>query len=80
MAVGILLAVLSGVLFGICFTPMRYMKAFAWENTWFAWNFFACLVLSPLIAWPTIPSAFGCFRNLLLVTSPQLLLGKALAL
>lgn len=64
MATGILLAVLSGVLFGICFTPMRYMKAFAWENTWFTWNFFACVLLSPLIAWLTIPSVFEVFREI----------------
>ncbi|MFO0891102.1 MAG: L-rhamnose/proton symporter RhaT [Isosphaeraceae bacterium] len=64
MAIGILLAVLSGTLFGICFTPMRYVKAFAWENAWFAWNFWACLVLTPLIAWLTIPSAFEVFREI----------------
>lgn len=64
MAVGILLAVLSGILFGICFTPMRYMKTFAWENSWFAWNFCACLMLTPLIAWLTIPSAFEVFREI----------------
>ena len=64
MAIGILLAVLSGILFGICFTPMRYMKAFAWENTWFAWNFCACLLMTPLIAWLTIPSAWEVFREI----------------
>ncbi len=64
MIIGILLAVLSGILFGICFTPMRYMQAFAWENTWFAWNFCACLLLSPLIAWLTIPSVFEVFREI----------------
>jgi len=64
VAIGILLAVLSGVLLGICFTPMRYMKAFAWENTWFTWNLCACLLLSPLIAWLTIPSVFEVFREI----------------
>jgi len=64
MAIGILLAVLSGVLFGICFTPMRHVKTFAWENTWFAWNLCACLLLSPLIAWLTIPSAFTVFQEI----------------
>jgi L-rhamnose-H+ transport protein len=64
MAIGILLAVLSGTLFGICFTPMRYLKGFAWENTWFAWSFLACVVLSPLIAWLTIPSIANVFREI----------------
>lgn len=64
MAIGILLAVLSGVLFGVCFTPMRHMRSFAWENTWFAWNFAACILLAPLIAWWTIPSVFEVFREI----------------
>lgn len=67
MAVGILLAALSGVLFGICFTPIRYLKAFAWENTWFAWNSWACLLMSPLIAWLTIPSLLEVFFEIGLV-------------
>ena len=64
MNIGILLAVLSGVLFGICFTPMRYTKTLAWENTWFTWNLVACLVISPVIAWLTIPSVFEVFREI----------------
>lgn len=64
MVFGILLAALSGVLLGICFTPMRYMKGFAWENSWFAWNLCACLLLSPLIAWLTIPSVFDVFQEI----------------
>jgi L-rhamnose-H+ transport protein len=40
------------------------MKEFAWENTWFAWNFCACLLLSPLIAWLTIPSAWDVFQEI----------------
>lgn len=64
MVIGILLAILSGVLFGVCFIPMRYVKEFAWENTWFAWSFCACLLLSPLIAWLTIPEAFEVFREI----------------
>jgi L-rhamnose-H+ transport protein len=64
MTFGILLAVVSGILFGICFTPMRHLKAFAWENSWFAWNLWACAVLSPLIAWWTIPSIFSVFDEI----------------
>ncbi|MCC7083487.1 MAG: hypothetical protein IT427_00605, partial [Pirellulales bacterium] len=77
MAVGILLAVLSGVMFGVCFTPMRYLTAFAWENTWLAWNLIACLVLSPLIAWLTIPSLFEVLGEIGLMRN-QILLGAGL--
>jgi L-rhamnose-H+ transport protein len=64
MIIGIALAALSGALLGVCFTPMRHLKDFAWENTWFTWNLFACLLLSPLIAWLTIPSIFQVFREI----------------
>src|SRR6185503_4397070 len=58
MFTGILLAVLSGVFWGVCFLPMRYMKRFAWENTWFIWALTGCVLFPPLIAWLTIPSLF----------------------
>ena len=64
MTIGIILAAVSGLMFGICFTPMRYLKAFAWENTWFAWNLWACALLSPFIAWLTIPSIFEVFGEI----------------
>src|SRR5262249_38790902 len=64
MATGILLAVLSGVLFGTCFAPMRHARAFAWENTWFAWNVVACVVVIPLVAWLTIPQIYDVFREI----------------
>jgi L-rhamnose-H+ transport protein len=64
MALGILLSVLSGIMFGICFTPMRYLKAFAWENAWFVWNLCACLMLPALIATLTIPSVCDVFREI----------------
>ncbi len=64
MTIGILLAVVSGILLGICFTPMRCLKTFAWENTWFAWNLWACIIISPLIALITIPSIFEVFTEI----------------
>lgn len=63
MIVGILLAVLSGVLTGICFLPMRYMKPFAWENTWFVWVLSGCVILPVSIAYVTIPSLLEVFRE-----------------
>ncbi len=63
MLIGILLAVLSGVLTGVCFLPMRYMKKFAWENTWFVWVLSGCFILPPVIGYLTIPSLNGVFRE-----------------
>jgi L-rhamnose-H+ transport protein len=63
MIFGILLAAGSGLCMGLCFLPMRYMKAFAWENTWFVWVLFSCLLFPPLIAYLTIPSLAAVYQE-----------------
>lgn len=56
MYIGMLLAISSGVLLGVCFLPMRYMTKFAWENTWFVWVLSGCVIFPPVIAFLAIPS------------------------
>jgi L-rhamnose-H+ transport protein len=63
MLTGVVLAILSGVLTGVCFFPMRYMKKFAWENTWFVWVLSGCVILPVIIGYFTIPSVFGVLRE-----------------
>jgi L-rhamnose-H+ transport protein len=63
MLIGALLAALSGVLTGAAFLPMRYMKKFAWENTWFVWALAGCFIMPPLIACVTIPSLLVVLRE-----------------
>ena len=63
MFIGALLAALSGVLTGACFLPMRYMKKFAWENTWFVWALSGCFILPPVIACVTVPSLLEVLRE-----------------
>lgn len=64
MLIGVLLAVLAGICLGTCFLPMRYLKGFAWENTWFVWAFTGLVVLPPLIALATIPNLFGVYQTI----------------
>jgi len=64
MYTGILIAILAGICLGTCFLPMRYMKEFAWENTWFVWSFTGLVVLPPLIAFLTVPDIFPIFREI----------------
>jgi L-rhamnose-H+ transport protein len=63
MFIGALLAALCGVLTGACFLPMRYMKKFAWENTWFVWVLSGCFILPPVIAFASVPSLFEVLRE-----------------
>jgi L-rhamnose-H+ transport protein len=64
MYTGILIAILAGICLGTCFLPMRYMKGFAWENTWFVWSFTGLVILPPLIAFLTVPDVFQIFREI----------------
>jgi L-rhamnose-H+ transport protein len=55
LANGLALLIAAGVL-NACFTlPMKSMRRWSWENTWFAWTIFALLLLPSLIAWTTVP-------------------------
>jgi hypothetical protein len=63
MFIGLLLALLSGFCYGICFLPMRYMNKFAWENTWFVYSLFGVLILPVLRGWLAMPFLFDLYRQ-----------------
>jgi L-rhamnose-H+ transport protein len=63
MFIGLLLAILSGICYGICFLPIRYMNKFAWENIWFVYSLFGVLVLPVLTGWLTMPFLFDLYRQ-----------------
>jgi L-rhamnose-H+ transport protein len=53
---GLCLLVVGGVMNASFSLPMKFARAWAWENTWLLWSFFALLVLPTAIAWITVPS------------------------
>jgi L-rhamnose-H+ transport protein len=82
MFIGLLLAIVSGACFGICFLPVRYINKFAWENIWFVYSLFAVLVFPVLLGFVTIPALPSLYREIgwrmnLLVISAGLLNGLA---
>jgi L-rhamnose-H+ transport protein len=82
MVNGVLLAVVSGACFGVCFLPVRYITNFAWENTWFVYSLFALLVFPVLLGIATTPSLERLYleagwRMNLIVISAGLLNGLA---
>ena len=64
MFIGVLLSILSGVCFAVCFTPVRYMNKFAWENIWFVYTLFGLVVLPVLTGYLTIPSLLELYREI----------------
>jgi L-rhamnose-H+ transport protein len=52
------LLILAGIMNASFSLPMKFVRAWAWENTWLAWSAFALLFLPGALALATIP-AFG---------------------
>ena len=55
---GMSLLILAGIMNASFSLPMKYVRAWAWENTWLMWSAFALLLLPCGLAIATIP-AFG---------------------
>jgi L-rhamnose-H+ transport protein len=58
IAVSMGLLVLAGIMNASFSLPMKFVRAWAWENTWLLWSAFALLLLPGALAFATIP-AFG---------------------
>ena len=64
MFVGFLLSVLSGVCYGVCYIPVRYINKFAWENIWFLQSGIKLVLLPILVGGLAIPSFWGLYREI----------------
>ena len=53
---GMCLLVLAGVMNASFSLPMKFIRSWAWENTWLLWSIFALLVLPGALAFAAIPS------------------------
>ena len=58
-AAGMCLLILAGVMNASFALPMKFVRSWAWENTWLLWSIFALLVLPGALALATIPSLGG---------------------
>lgn len=52
---GVCLLVLAGVMNASFALPMKFVRSWAWENTWLLWSVFALLLLPSALAFATIP-------------------------
>jgi L-rhamnose-H+ transport protein len=53
---GVCLLILAGIMNASFSLPMKFVRKWAWENTWLLWSSFALLVLPCTLAFATIPS------------------------
>src|SRR6266699_5626740 len=52
-AVGILLAILSGICNGLFTAPMKLESRWKWENIWFVFILVACLLMPAALVFPS---------------------------
>ena len=71
MTIGIAWALLGGFFLGTFALPSKYIKKFAWENTWGAFFFFAMLVVPVGFAWLAVNDLWATFGHV----SPAIVFG-----
>lgn len=61
MLAPLVLLLLAGVMNGSFATPMKRMRGWEWENTWFVWSFLAMIVIPLAVAAVTVPNLKGVY-------------------
>ena len=56
---GMSLLIVAGVMNAGFSLPMKFVRSWAWENTWLLWSLFALLILPSVLAFATIPGFAG---------------------
>jgi L-rhamnose-H+ transport protein len=56
------LLIVAGVMNASFSLPMKFVRSWAWENTWLLWSIFALLVFPGVLAFSTIPSFAGVLQ------------------
>jgi L-rhamnose-H+ transport protein len=59
---GMCLLIVAGVMNASFALPMKFVRSWAWENTWLLWSIFALLVFPAALAFSTIPSFAGVLQ------------------
>lgn len=54
--VGLGILVIAGIANGSFTLPMKFTRAWEWENTWLIYTLWALVLFPPLLAWSTVPN------------------------
>lgn len=59
---GLLLFTIAGVMNASFTLPMKFVRNWAWENTWLLWTIFALIALPAAVAFSTVPEIAMVYR------------------
>jgi len=63
LGVGVLLAIIAGIMNGAFATPTKYVKSWKWENIWAVWAIMGMVVFPWLAVMLTIPNAASVYQT-----------------
>ncbi len=66
VSVGIILAIIAGIINGSFPAPMKYAKVWKWENIWSVWAFFGMVVFPWAVVFLTIPDPWDVYHGVAL--------------
>ena len=63
LTVGVVLAIIAGIINGSFATPVKYAKVWKWENIWSVWAIFGMVIFPWLILFLTVPNPIGVYEQ-----------------
>lgn len=61
---GLLLTLAAGVLSGNCMLPLKFVRAWAWENTWLVFSIVSLVILPWILALTLVPNVLAVYGSL----------------
>ena len=61
---GLFLTLVAGVLSGNCMLPMKFVRRWAWENTWLIFSILSLVILPWTLAFTLVPNVLDVYSNL----------------
>jgi L-rhamnose-H+ transport protein len=62
--IGLAMALLAGAMAGNCMLPMKYVRRWRWENTWFVFSLVSLILIPWALAWLTIGNPGDVYAGL----------------
>jgi L-rhamnose-H+ transport protein len=63
LSVGIILAIIAGIINGSFPAPIKYAKVWKWENIWSVWGLFGMVVFPWAVVFVTIPNPWDVYHG-----------------
>ncbi len=63
LSIGIILAIIAGIINGSFAAPIKYAKVWKWENIWSVWAVFGMVVFPWIVVFLTIPNPWDVYHG-----------------